>query len=64
MSRLVTEPNLEDPDGSYAQLLDAHEGLSDEESAALNARLILVLMNQIGDRATIAEAIELARHPG
>jgi hypothetical protein len=30
-------------------LIDAHRGLSDEQSALLNAKLILLLANQIGD---------------
>lgn len=48
---LTLDPNIADPDGFYDELLAAHAGLSKEESAALNARLILVLSNQIGDRA-------------
>jgi hypothetical protein len=52
---------LEDADGFYEALLDAHQGLSSEQSAALNARLILVLANQIGDAAQLRACIELAR---
>lgn len=48
-------------DACYARLLAAHEGLSDEESAALNARLVLVLMNLVADEGEIAAAIALAR---
>ncbi|MEO0361725.1 MAG: DUF2783 domain-containing protein, partial [Pseudomonadota bacterium] len=47
--RLTTSPNLADPDGAYAALLAAHRGLSDAESHALNARLVLILANHIGD---------------
>lgn len=54
-------PNLTDPDGFYAALIDAHEGLSKEESAALNARLILILANHIGDPATLKAAISAAK---
>ena len=61
---LILPPNLTDPDGSYAALIAAHEGLSESESHALNARLVLILMNQIGDAATIAEALQLARETG
>ena len=57
MNALNTKPNIPDPDGFYAELIDAHEGLSDEESAALNARLILLLANHIGDRNVLSEAI-------
>ncbi len=58
---LNLEPNLSDPDGFYEALLKAHEGLSDKESVELNARLVLVLANQIGDPATLAAAIEEAK---
>jgi Protein of unknown function (DUF2783) len=61
---LITTPNLANPDASYAALLAAHKGLSEAESQALNARLILILMNQIGDAAVLAQAMELAQKPG
>jgi hypothetical protein len=60
---LITTPNLTRPDESYARLIATHEGLSEAESHALNARLILILMNHIGDEAVLAEAILLARDP-
>ena len=58
---LNTGPNIPDPDGFYAELIAAHEGLSDDESVALNARLILLLANHIGDRAVLGEALAEAR---
>lgn len=58
---LTTAPNLTRPDDSYAALIAAHDGLTEAESHALNARLILILMNEVGDHATIAEAIRMAR---
>ncbi|SFP77219.1 DUF2783 domain-containing protein [Tranquillimonas alkanivorans] len=58
---LNTKPNLPDPDGFYADLLSAHEGLSTEDSHALNARLVLILANHVGNRAALKEALELAR---
>ncbi|MXX91399.1 MAG: DUF2783 domain-containing protein [Boseongicola sp. SB0677_bin_26] len=58
---LNLEPNMSDPDGFYEALLKAHEGLSDRESVELNARLVLVLANQIGDPDTLADAIEAAK---
>ncbi len=61
---LMTEPNIVDPDGFYAELLSAHEGLTETQSAALNARLILVLANHIGDRTVLREAIGAARSAG
>ncbi len=51
-------------DDIYAALIRAHEGLSDDESAALNARLILILANQIGDPETIMGAIRFAAEAG
>ncbi len=61
---LVTTPNLADPDGFYAALLAAHRGLSEAESAALDARLVLILANHIGDRAALEAALALARAAG
>lgn len=61
---LSQEPNIPDPDGFYQELLSAHEGLSAAESHALNARLVLLLCNQIGDRDVISEALALAKAAG
>jgi hypothetical protein len=58
---LQHEPNLADPDRLYAALIDAHAGLTEAESAALNARLVLLLANHIGDADVLAEAITVAR---
>ncbi len=60
---LITTPNMTKPDESYARLIATHDGLSETESHALNARLILILMNHIGDEAVLAEAMRLARDP-
>ncbi|WP_411889610.1 DUF2783 domain-containing protein [Yoonia sp. SDW83-1] len=54
-------PNIPDPDGFYDELLAAHKGLSKAESHALNARLILVLANHVGDRAVLREALAAAK---
>ena len=54
-------PNITDPDGFYDELLAVHEGLSKKESDALNARLILVLSNHIGDRDVLREAFKAAK---
>lgn len=56
-----TKPNIPDPDGFYAALVAAHEGLSDEQSADLNARILFLLANQVGDQATLLACIEAAR---
>ncbi|MEP6020008.1 MAG: DUF2783 domain-containing protein [Paracoccaceae bacterium] len=54
-------PNITDPDGFYDELLGAHDGLSKEDSEALNARLILILANHIGDRDVLRAALKAAR---
>jgi hypothetical protein len=61
MSALNTEPSLEAPDDFYEALLDAHQGLSDEQSHDLNARLVLLLANQIGHLDVLKEALAAAR---
>lgn len=48
-------------DEFYENLIDAHSGLSDEQSEALNARLILLLANHIGDLKVLREALQQAR---
>jgi hypothetical protein len=62
MNKLIVQsPNLRDPDGFYAALIEAHRGLSDRDSELLNARLVLILANQIGEPGVLAEALTLAR---
>ena len=58
---MKTAPNLQDPDGFYEQLLDAHQGLSPAESELLNARLVLLLANEVGDAEVLKACIEAAR---
>jgi hypothetical protein len=58
---MKTALNLQDADSFYEQLLDAHQGLSREQSELLNARLILLLANQVGDAQILQECIEAAR---
>jgi hypothetical protein len=58
---MKTQLNLQDADGFYEQLLDAHQGLSSEQSALLNARLILLLANQVGDARVLKDCVEAAR---
>ena len=57
---LTTTPNLPRPDEAYARLIAAHDGLTEAESHAMNARLILILMNHIGDDAVLTEALRAA----
>ena len=58
---LDNQTNIQQPDDFYQALIDAHVGLTDEQSAALNARLVLLLANQVGDLATLQQAIAAAR---
>lgn len=53
--------NLQDADAFYEQLLDAHQGLGKEQSELLNARLILLLANQVGDARVLKECLDAAR---
>ena len=55
-----TAPCIPDPDGFYAALLAAHEGLSEAQSADLNARLVLLLANQCADQAVLLACIDAA----
>jgi hypothetical protein len=61
---LNTQPDIDRPDDFYQALIEAHAGLSEEQSAALNARLILLLANQVGDLETLKEAIAAAKRAG
>lgn len=61
---LNTAQNIPDHDAAYAALMAAHKGLSEAESAALNARLILILMNHIGAPEVLDEALLLAKATG
>ena len=58
---LNLEANIKDADDFYEKLLRIHDGLSDEDSAALTARLILILANHIGDKDVLEQAFEVAQ---
>jgi len=60
MADLNLTPNIDGADDFYAELLTAHEGLEKSDSDALNARLVLVLANHIGDRAVLSQALKAA----
>ena len=61
MQTLEMAPRIARPDDFYASLLAAHHGLDEDASIALNAKLVLILANQIGDAGLLAQALELAR---
>ena len=57
---MKSDLNIADPDGFYEALIAAHEGLTDEASNLLNARLVLLLANQVGDMAVLQECLAAA----
>lgn len=72
MPHLVTEPNFGIPgerylraftpgDDFYERLIETHRGLSDEQSQLVNARLVLLLANHVGDLRVLDEALAAAR---
>lgn len=61
MSALTIEPNMERPDDFYEAILEAHRDLNGEQSLALNAALILLLVNHVGDLDVLRDALRRAR---
>lgn len=61
MAKLITTQQIARPDDIYEALVNVHRGLEENESRLLNARLIFLLANHIGDEAVLLEAIEEAR---
>ena len=60
---MKTTLHFQDADAFYEQLLDAHTGLEREQSELLNARLILILANQVGDTKVLQECLQAASQP-
>ena len=58
---LNTEPNLAAPDDFYQELIDTHRDLTEEQSALVNAKLILLLANHVGDLGVLRAALMAAR---
>ncbi|HYR00356.1 MAG TPA: DUF2783 domain-containing protein [Casimicrobiaceae bacterium] len=61
MTTLITDPHLPAPDDFYEDLIALHRDLSEPESALVNAKLILLLANHIGDPEVLAAAMAAAR---
>jgi len=61
MASLKLEPNFTDGDAFYAALTDMHRELDTQQSQRVNARLILLLGNHIGDQEVLLEALRIAR---
>ncbi len=64
MPSLITEPHLEAPDPFYEALIETHRDLSEAQSHALNARLVLLLANHIGRQDVLLAALAAARDSG
>jgi len=63
MAKLEIASRFPNPDAAYVALVEARRGLSPEEAAALDAKLVLILANHIGDIDVLNEAIALAKRP-
>ena len=61
---MKSELNFEDADAFYESLLDAHQGLNRDQSESLNARLVLVLANQVGSAQTLLACLKAAQEAG
>ena len=59
--KLQVDPRLESPDEFYQALIDLHRDLTERQSALVNAKLILLLANHIGDRVVLQDAMRAAR---
>ncbi|TCT11740.1 uncharacterized protein DUF2783 [Tepidamorphus gemmatus] len=64
MADLMTDSRFADPDAAFHLLVDAHRDLTAAESAALNARLVLLLANHVGDMDVLRQAVAAARRAG
>ncbi len=60
MPGLILTPNLGDPDGVFEALMNAHRDLPPDASRRLDAKLVLLLANHIGDAEIVKQAIEIA----
>jgi hypothetical protein len=61
MPKLVTVSQFVEPDAAYVALVEARRGLSEQATAALDTKLVLILANHIGDIDVLKEAIALAK---
>jgi predicted LPLAT superfamily acyltransferase len=61
MSVLITTSQFPDPDTAYVTLVEVRRGLTDAEAAVLDAKLVLILANHIGDLEVLKDAIALAK---
>ncbi|MCB5945789.1 DUF2783 domain-containing protein [Acidocella sp. KAb 2-4] len=57
---LILNPNIDDFDDFYKELIDSQRHMNDADAAQMNCKLVLLLANHVGDRAVIREALERA----
>ncbi|MBK9604926.1 MAG: DUF2783 domain-containing protein [Betaproteobacteria bacterium] len=63
MGALKLEPNIVRPDDFYDALIALHRGLTPEQSAKVNAKLVLLLANHVGNMEVLKQALDAAREP-
>jgi hypothetical protein len=59
--KLNDDSNIASPDDFYQELIDLHRDLTDEQSALVNAKLVLLLANHVGDMEVLRAAMAAAR---
>lgn len=59
--QLITDPHIDAPDDFYEALIEAHRGLDAAQSHELNAKLVLLLANHVGDLDVLRQALQAAR---
>lgn len=57
---LIRTPQIPDPDGFFAELIEAQRDMPDQDAQMMLAKLVLLLANHIGDRTALSEAIRIA----
>ena len=62
MGTLNLEPNIACPDDFYEALIELHRDLTPEQSAKVNAKLVLLLANHVGDLDVLRQALDAARN--
>ena len=61
---LMTASRFADPDQAFVTLVEARRGLSERAASELDAKLVLILANHIGDIDILREAIAFAKRDG
>ncbi len=64
LAPVKTDLNISNSDEFYAEIVRLHDGLDEAASLKLNAKIILLMANQIGDSAVLAAILAAAAQPG